>query len=46
MELEKRTLAAPVEQLTFAIRGDAAGGGTLAMSWASTEVSVPFAIVQ
>jgi hypothetical protein len=47
VEMEKRALAAPIEQLTFAIRGNpSGGGGTLAMSWAATEVSVPFAIVQ
>ena len=45
IEMTKRTLDAPVEQLTFAIAADPGGhGGLLQMSWATTEVSVPFAV--
>jgi DUF2911 family protein len=46
LELEKRELPSPVEQLTFAIRGASSGGGTIAMRWATTEVSAPFTVVQ
>jgi hypothetical protein len=47
VELQMRTLASPVEQLTFAIRETPSrGGGTLAMRWATTEVSTPFTVVQ
>jgi hypothetical protein len=42
--LEKRTLSAPVEQLTFAIDTTRRGGGVLRMSWETTEVSVPFTV--
>ena len=38
--------ATPVEQLTFAITAHPSGGGTIAMSWERTEVSVPFTVVQ
>src|SRR4051812_46292301 len=45
LELTKRSLDTPVEQLTFAIAGDAAGrGGVIKMSWETTEVSVPFTV--
>jgi hypothetical protein len=44
--LAKRQVDAPIEQLTFAIRADASGGGTLAMMWDTTEVSAPFTVVQ
>jgi hypothetical protein len=43
--LRKRELASPVEQLTFAIR-PAPNGGTIAMTWENTEVSVPFSVVR
>jgi hypothetical protein len=43
--LTKRALDAPVDQLTFAVAATAAGG-TLAMSWERTEVSVPFRVVK
>jgi hypothetical protein len=47
IELHKREVATPVEQLTFAInRRDAARGGTIAMTWERTEVSVPFTVVE
>ena len=43
--LQKRTLTSPVEQLTFAIEQSSAGaGGRIVMSWATTEVSVPFMV--
>jgi hypothetical protein len=45
--LQKRTLAAPVEQLTFAIEPDASGsGGVLGMRWETTEVFTPFTVVE
>jgi hypothetical protein len=40
--LRVRTLATPVEELTFAIEPAPSGGGTIAMSWEKTEVSVDF----
>jgi hypothetical protein len=46
IEVEKRTLPSPIEQLTFVIHATSAGGGTLAMRWAATEVSAPFTVVQ
>jgi hypothetical protein len=47
IELAKRTLPSPIEQLTFVIRSSPSGsGGTLAMRWATTEVSAPFTVVQ
>jgi hypothetical protein len=43
--LQKRALTTPVEQLTFAIEQSSAGaGGRIVMSWATTEVSVPFMV--
>jgi hypothetical protein len=43
----KRSVAAPVEQLTFAIVRNSTGpGGTITMAWETTEVSVPFTVVQ
>jgi len=45
--LEKQTLDAPVEQLTFAITKNAAGsGGTIEMRWATTRVAAAFSVVQ
>lgn len=46
IELQKRALPSPIEQLTFAIRANPSGGGTMAMMWATTEVSAPFTVVQ
>jgi hypothetical protein len=46
LELVKRTLTSPVEQLTFAIRANPSGGGVVAMMWDTTEVSAPFTVVQ
>jgi hypothetical protein len=43
--LQKRTVTSPVEQLTFAIeQGSSGPGGRIVMSWATTEVSVPFMV--
>ena len=45
LEMTKRALDAPVEQLTFAVEKNAAGrGGRVVMSWETTEASVPFAV--
>ena len=45
IELMKRSLDAPVEQLTFAVVKNPAGrGGLVTMSWETTEVSVPFTV--
>jgi hypothetical protein len=45
VELTKRTLDTPVEQLTFAIAKNPSGrGGLVTMTWETTEVSVPFTI--
>ena len=44
--LAKRTLPAPVDQLTFAIESAKGGGGNIVMSWETTEVSAPFTVVQ
>ena len=45
VEMMKRTVAEPVEQLTFAIAKNATGaGGAITMTWETTEVSVPFTV--
>jgi hypothetical protein len=47
VELMKRTVAMPIEQLTFAIvKNRADAGGAITMTWETTEVSVPFTVVQ
>ena len=47
VEMRKRALASPVEELTFAIEKDASRtGGAIKMTWETTEVSVPFTVVQ
>ena len=46
VEMQRRTLAEPVEQLTFAIDPAAEGDGAIRMAWETTEVSVPFRVVQ
>jgi hypothetical protein len=46
IELQKREAPSPIEQLTFTIRANPSGGGTLAMMWATTEVSAAFTVVQ
>jgi hypothetical protein len=44
---EKRALDTPVEQLTFAIKkNDAGPGGSIIMTWETTEASVPFTVMQ
>jgi hypothetical protein len=43
--MKKRALTVPVEQLTFAIEPNTPGpGGRVVMTWANTEVSVPFIV--
>jgi hypothetical protein len=45
VRLEKRTLSAPVEQLTFSVEKNPQGpGGVLRMRWETTEVSAPFQV--
>ena len=45
IEMTKRSLTEPVEQLTFAIVKNATGsGGAITMTWETTEVSVPFTV--
>jgi Protein of unknown function (DUF2911) len=45
IDLRKRALPAPVEQLTFAIdKNPDAPGGVLKMMWETTEVSAPFLV--
>ena len=46
VEFPTSPLPAPVEQLTFAIDPNPAGGGKIAMAWERTEASVPFRVVQ
>jgi hypothetical protein len=47
VELTKRSLDAPVEQLTFAIVKNPDGpGGSVTMSWETTEVSTTFRVVE
>ena len=46
VELQKRTLAAPLEQLTFAIEQAAPSGGAIRMTWETTDVSAAFAVVE
>jgi hypothetical protein len=45
VDVRKRSLDAPVEQLTFAVVKNPEGrGGLVTMSWETTEVSVPFTV--
>jgi hypothetical protein len=45
--LQKQTLTAPVQQLTFTIGPNpSGGGGVLAMSWETTRVFAPFTVVR
>jgi hypothetical protein len=48
IDLAKRTLDAAVEQLTFTIAGSASGkgGGTIKMTWETTELTAPFTVVE
>ena len=45
IQLVKRSITPPVDQLTFAIRANPSGGGTVAMMWETTEVSAPFTVI-
>jgi Protein of unknown function (DUF2911) len=45
LEMRKRALDAPVERLTFAIvKNESGPGGSVTMTWETTEVSVPFTV--
>src|SRR5262249_8953610 len=45
--LQKTTIDAPAERLTFAIEKNAGGpGGTLSMTWDTTRVSTPFTVLR
>ena len=45
VDMIKRTVSPPVEQLTFAIVKNPAGrGGAITLTWETTEVSVPFTV--
>jgi hypothetical protein len=45
VEMKKRMLTSPVEQLTFVIAPNTSGpGGRIVMTWATTEASVPFIV--
>ena len=45
IELRKRALPAPVEQLTFTIQANPSGaGGSIVMTWEMTEASIPFTL--
>jgi hypothetical protein len=46
VDLLKRALAAPVEQLTFTIEQGEPAGGVIRMTWETTDVSAPFTVVQ
>jgi len=47
IDLAKRTLDSPVEQLTFTIAGSASErGGTIKMTWETIELTAPFTVVQ
>lgn len=46
IDLRRRELPAPVEQLTFTIAETSGNAGTIAMSWEKTEVSAGFSVVQ
>jgi hypothetical protein len=45
IQLQRETLPAPVEQLTFSIEPNRGGGGRLVMRWEATSVSAPFTVV-
>jgi hypothetical protein len=44
VDLKKRSLDQPIDQLTMAVDKNPAGGGILKLSWESTEYSVPFMV--
>jgi hypothetical protein len=45
IDLRRRELSSPVEQLTFTIAGEGSGRGSITMAWEKTEVSTPFTVV-
>ncbi len=44
VDLTKKALTAPVDQLTIAIEPGSGNAGTLKISWETTELSVPFTV--
>ena len=44
VDLTKKMLSAPVDQLTIAIEPGSGNAGTLKISWETTELSVPFTV--
>ena len=47
VDLIKTAVSMPVEQLTFSIvKSPTGAGGSIAMTWETTEVSAPFTVVQ
>jgi hypothetical protein len=44
VDLSKKALTAPVDQLTIAIEPGSGNAGTLKISWETTELSVPFTV--
>ena len=44
VDLTKKTLSAPVDQLTIALEPGAGNEGMLKISWETTELSVPFTV--
>ena len=44
VDLTKKTLSAPVDQLTIAIEPGSGNAGTLKISWETTELSAPFTV--
>jgi hypothetical protein len=44
VDLTKKTLQSPVDQLTIAIEPGSGNSGTLKISWETTELSVPFTV--
>ncbi|MGE5244366.1 MAG: DUF2911 domain-containing protein [Betaproteobacteria bacterium] len=44
LDMTKRQLARPVDQLTISIGKGSTGGGVLTIAWETTEVSIPFAV--
>ena len=44
VDLKKESLDKPVDQFTMAIEPASGGGGTLSMSWESTQYSVGFTV--
>ena len=45
VQMQKRSIEAPVEQLTFTVvKNQTATGGAVTMAWETTEVAVPFTV--